>query len=112
MGETEPEIHIQPGKTNQRGANFKNGDIYLVKTPSQVDWRYVLPLDDSETENGLPIWGNLKHELEGFIEFSTDFLQNLDVLPLDQISVWRRAYEAFFRRTFNAPTSGTVSPEF
>ena len=86
ISDTEPEIHIQPGKTNQRNAKHENGDMYLVKTANQVDWRYVLTLDDSSDERDLPAWGDFEHELDGFIGFSTDFLQNPDVLPLNRLA--------------------------
>ncbi len=86
VGEPEPEIHIQPGTTNQRNAKYMNGDLYLIKTKSQIDWRYVLPLDASNIENDLPVWGNLDNELTAFVEFSKSFLQNITILPVNRLA--------------------------
>lgn len=86
IGDSEPEIHIQPGKSNQRSASYGNGEIYLVKTPSQVDWRYILPLNDDSDDNDLPVWGNLRNELTTFNEFSKDFLENSSIFPLNRLA--------------------------
>ena len=85
-GEPEPEIHIQPGSTNQRNAKHKNGEMYLVKTTRQIDWRYVLPLNVAANEDELPVWGDLELELTAFLQFSKDFLQNSTILPVDRLA--------------------------
>jgi len=86
IGEREPEVHIQPGSTNQRNAKHGNGDIYLIKTPSQIDWRYVLPLNVPSHENDLPVWGNLEHELTAFLEFSKEFLHNQSIFSVNRLA--------------------------
>ncbi|MCY3831989.1 MAG: hypothetical protein OXG85_03160 [Chloroflexi bacterium] len=86
IGEPEPEVIIQPGSTNRRNAKYRNGEIYLVKTRSQIDWRYVLPLEDTANENDLPAWGNLELELTGFLEFSQSFLQKPSILPVNRLA--------------------------
>ena len=100
VGEPEPEIHIQPGRINQRNAKHRNGDIYLVKVPNQIDWRYVLPPDATTTENGLSVWGNLKHEVNVFLEFSKDFLQDPGILPVNRLA---------FGAVLMKPTSDLIS---
>ncbi|MCY3780054.1 MAG: hypothetical protein OXG78_07080 [Chloroflexi bacterium] len=99
-GELKPEVHIQPDSINRRNARHRNGEIYLVKTPSQIDWRYVLPLDDTSPESGLPVWGNLNNELNPFLEFSKEFLQNPVIFP-----VFRLAFGAILMK----PRSDLIS---
>lgn len=86
FGATEPEVHIEPGSRNQRNAEYGNGDIYLIKTPSQIDWRYVLPPDTATYENNMPVWGDLDFELTSFVDFSKSFLQNPAVLPVSRLA--------------------------
>ena len=85
-GEPKPEIHIEPGSTNQRNAKHGNGDIYLIKTQSQIDWRYILPINAPNQENNLPTWGDLEYELTGFLEFSQGFLQNPSMFPVKRLA--------------------------
>lgn len=86
MNEADPEIRIQPGNANQRHASHRNGNIFLIKTPRQIDWRYDLPMDSVTNENDLPIWGNLENELTAFLEFAKGFLQDPSILPVNRLA--------------------------
>ncbi len=86
VGEPEPEIHIQPGKINQRNAKQEYGDIYLVKTVNQIEWRFVVSPSADLNEQSHPVWGDLEHGVHEIRELSNSLLQDCNILPLSRLA--------------------------
>ncbi len=86
IGKPDPEVLIQPGKINQRNAEHGNGNVYLVKTPNQIDCRYVIEPDESNTDELIPAWGSWQHEVGVFLDLTIDLLRSPLILPLNRIA--------------------------
>ncbi len=79
-------IQIEHGRINQRFGQYKHGNIYLVKLPNQIDWRYVLEPDDTLDELTLPVWGSLDPSVDTILQFADDWLTCPDIMPVSRLA--------------------------